>query len=57
MGKQEKIKQAEKKIQRILLDLEDDIDKDIDHVRIDTDQFANLKVKIFTDEIDDASSG
>lgn len=41
------IKEAEEKIQRILLDLWEFIGFDIDEVQVDTRQFANYKVEIF----------
>ena len=41
------LKKAEKAIQKILIDLANDARKDIDFVRIDTRNFANLAVEIF----------
>ena len=40
-------RKAEKAIQKILIDLANDVRKDIDFVRIDTRNFANLAVEIF----------
>jgi len=41
------IRAAESAMQRILLDLVETIGRDLDHVRIDTREFANLAVEIF----------
>lgn len=43
---EDSIKAAEKKIQRILLDLEEEVGE-LDEVRVDTRPFANLVVEIF----------
>lgn len=40
-------RQAQEKIQRILLDLEEDTGEIVDAVDVDTRQFANLRVEIF----------
>ncbi len=44
---EEAVKVAEKAIQRILIDLENDFAVEIDQVQVDTRQFANLKPEIF----------
>ncbi len=41
------IRAAERMIQGILIELADAIGRDLDHVRIDTREFANLAVEIF----------
>ena len=41
------LKTAEEKIQRILIDLEEETGESIDAVQVDTRQFSNLKVEIF----------
>lgn len=40
------IKEAEKKIRKILIDLEDDAEIKIEDVRVDTRNFANMAVEI-----------
>jgi hypothetical protein len=49
---EESIRLAEEAIQRILHDLEVDIGGDIESVDVDTRQFAQLRVSIFT-SVDD----
>lgn len=44
------LKQAEERIQKILLDLEEEAGREIDAVQVDTRQFANLKVEIFFED-------
>lgn len=41
---------AEKRIQRILLDLEEEAGKRIDQVNVDTRNYANCSVEIFLTE-------
>ena len=40
------LKQAEERIQRILIDLEEETGKRIDHVEVDTRNFAQLRTEI-----------
>jgi hypothetical protein len=42
----EALKQAELRIQRILLDLAERLGQDIEHVEVDTRNFSNLRVEI-----------
>lgn len=44
------IKEAEKRIQRALLDLEEEVGKNIDQVNVDTRNYANCSVEIFLTE-------
>lgn len=46
MTAEEALKQAEQCIQRILLDLAERLGQDIDHVDVDTRNFANLRTEI-----------
>lgn len=48
-AKMQAVKEAEEKIQRILLDLEDVVGEDVNSVDVDTRQFANLRVEIWFD--------
>lgn len=40
------LKRAEKRIQRIMIDLEEEVGKRIDHVEVDTRNFANFATDI-----------
>jgi hypothetical protein len=42
-----KLRNAEQRIQRILLNLEEETGREVDNVRVDTRRFANLKPEIF----------
>jgi hypothetical protein len=44
------VSKAEARIQKILIDLANDLELDIDHVRVDTRNFANLAVEILINE-------
>jgi hypothetical protein len=46
----EKIDYAARRIQAILIELEDDLGARIDHVAVDVREFANLAVEIFVKE-------
>lgn len=43
---------AEKQIQKILIDLEEDTGQRLDMVEVDTRMFANCRVEIFFDRAD-----
>lgn len=45
------LKEAEERIQRILLDLVEATGREIDAVQVDTRQFGNLKTEIFFEEL------
>lgn len=47
MTVEQAISEAEKKIQKILLDLENDAGVKIDNVGVDTRNYANLAVEIY----------
>jgi hypothetical protein len=44
------VSKAEVKIQKILIDLYNELGLDIEHVRVDTRNFANLAVEILVNE-------
>lgn len=46
MTKEMALEKAEEDIQKILIDLENDIHVEIDSVEVDTRQFSNLRVQI-----------
>ena len=40
------VRHAEQRIQRILIDLEEELGKSVDHVEVDTRNFAQLRTEI-----------
>lgn len=47
MNPEQALKRAEDKIQKVLLDLQNETGERVDLVRVDTRNFANLSVEVF----------